>query len=396
MSIYRLFHGIFGKYLIEADRDRFEELLSSLGKKGINFWNAFSKDGKCFFEASVLSCESIVREAEYLKINIKIVKKTGLPFLFWKYRKRAGMFAGFLIFLISLFVSQLFVWRITVSGNKEVSKSEIIRELSKAGVKTGAYIPDIDPLKDANVLIMNFKKLSSAAINIKGTHINVEVLERTDMPKTEDISGYYNVVAARDGTILDYTAVDGTPEIGVGDTVFEGQLLINSFMEGRNGTFRPTHARGQVYAKTRHKFKIEINLWQTRKRYTGNVSEKSFLDILGRQTDVLKKEYSPYEYFDATVSENEKKLFGFIMLPVSETKITFMEYVPEKVKIKQSEAEKIAREKLDDAIKETGGEVLEVKSEIIFDEKNGTCVLFADAEIKLDIAREVPFFINIS
>ena len=69
----------------------------------------------------------------------------------------------------------------------------------------------------------------------------------------------------------------------------------------------------------------------------------------------------------------------------------YHEYIPQNERIDESEAEILAREELSDYLGELDLEVLSCETVFETDEKNGICRLKADAVLKQDIAREVPF-----
>lgn len=395
MSIYKIFHFIFGKYTFFVERNGFERLLNLLSREGVRFWDAVPDGEEGRLCVSVFSAERVEEIAEKNGIIPKRRAGCGIPIIFARYRHRYGLYFGLLIGLTALLVSQLFLWKVTVSGNINVTKGEITKKLSELGIGVGSYIPSISPGNDANVLILEFDKLSSVALNIRGTHLFVEVLERTPAPETVDTTGFFNVVSSHDGIVLDIVASEGTPEVRIGETVEKGQLLINSFMEGSNGTFRPTHARGTVSAAVEQSFRVEVPLLRVQKQYTGRVSTSSVITLLGRELGLFCDKTAPFEYCDATVSEEELRLLGFAELPGKKTTVTFLEYVPRQTVISRFEAELIAREKLDLLLEETEGELMELVSEVGFDEKNGVCILNANATLKIDIGVEKPFFVEL-
>ena len=394
MNLYSPIHYIFGEYVFETDPKSFSRLANQLSKKRINFWGNEFADGFVRIHISVFAAEEAVDTAKEMGVPLQLVKKRGIPFIFSRYRKRYGLFVGLVLGLFLIFWSQLFVWKIEITGNTSVTSAEIRKSLSECGISVGSFIPMLDPHRDANVLLLNCRELSSAAISINGTHLKVSVLERTPLPDIMDTSGYYNVVASRDGVILDIDAALGTPEVSEGDVVFEGELLINSFTVRANGTYFPTHAQGIIYAAVKESFVTEIPLQRTTKCYTGRSETKKIYTVLGKTLNFWTNDSSPYEYFDGVSSEYDLELFGFIQLPVSVFRITYSEYVPEVRTIDEAYAEKLARSELDDYLRGFKCEILSCESEFSKDEEKGVCKLVANAVLKENIAKEVPFEIE--
>ncbi|MBR5779706.1 MAG: sporulation protein YqfD [Clostridia bacterium] len=391
MNFYRPLHYISGEYVFTTDASSFSRFSALMVQNGFNFWGTRYEEGNVLFCVSVFSAERVYNLSSAASVPIEIVAKKGLPFVFSRYRKRYGMLLGLVVGLFLLFWSQLFAWKITVSGNVGIKTEEIERALAECGISVGCFIPKIDTVNDSNRLLMNCRGLSSAALSINGTHIYLSVLERKDIPEIYNSNGFFNVVASRDGVIIDVNAADGTPEVNEGDVVYEGELLINSFIAGKNGSFRPTHARGKVYAAVSESFDIEIPLSRVTKNITGNTQTRCIYTVLGKEMPRLSDDESDYEYFDAVVTERTVKLFGFIELPIKEKRIFYSEYIPIKRDISESDAEKYAYGELDALIAEVDLELLSCESYCITDKEKGVCKLVANAVFKQDIAKEVPF-----
>ena len=390
MNLYSPFHWFFGEYVFETEKSHFPRLATLLAEKKINVWKTVFIGETVHFSSSVFVFENVVDLAKEFGLRADVISKKGFPFLFARYRKRLGLIVGFFLGLFLMFYSQLFVWKITVEGNNELSYSEIEKALSECGIAVGSFIPDIDVRVGANRLLMDCDEISSAAISIKGTHLNISILEKTEKPEIIDRNGFYNVVATHDGIVLDVDPLDGAPQVKTGDAVYKGELLISCFIEGKNGSFHPTHARGDVYAAVNEEIVCEIPMERITKHYTGVTETKREFYILGKKLPSLSSVETSFEYFDAVSTERTIFLFGFIELPIKEFRVVYNEYIPETELITASLAELFAKEYLADYLDELDCEVLSCDSAIEFDQKNGLCLLKAEAVVKRNIAKEVP------
>ncbi len=390
MNLYNPFHLVFGEYVFETETDHFPRLATLLAEKKISIWKIVPSETVVKFSSSVFVAENIVAVAKEACLRADITAKKGMPFLFSRYRKRYGLMFGFFLFLFLLFYSQLFVWKIEVKGNDALTSFEVEKALFDCGIEVGCFIPTIDVRHEANRLLMNCEEISSAAISIKGTHLEISILEKADKPEIIDRTGFYNVVASHDGVILDIDPFDGAPEVKIGDAVFKGELLISCFIEGKNGSFHPTHARGDVFAAVNEQIVCEIPLERTTKHYTGKTERKREFKLLGKTLPSFSSVDSSFEYFDAVSTEKTIFLFGFIELPIKEFSVVYNEYIPEQEFITATLAELFAKEYLADSLDSFGCEILSCESEIEFDQKNGLCILKAEAVLKRNIAKEVP------
>lgn len=390
MNLYNPFHYFFGEYVFETDKKHFPRLASALAENKLVFWKTEFSETSVRFSASIFTSEHIFQTAKKLGVRADIISKKGLPFLFSRYRKRYGLIFGFLLSLFLMFYSQLFVWKITIEGNTEMTDAEVERALSDCGIEVGSFIPAIDIERETNRLLMDCEGISSAAISINGTYLNISFLEKTSMPEIVDQNGFYNVVATHDGIILDIDALDGSPEVKEGEAVYKGELLISCFIEGKNGSFHPTHARGDVFAAVKEQIVCEIPLERTTKHYTGKTETKREFYVLGRAIPSFSSIESGFEYFDAVSTERVIFLFGFIELPIKEICFVYNEYIPEEEFVTASLAELFAKEYLSDSLAEFDCEVLSCESTIEFDQKNNLCILKAEAVLKQNIAKEIP------
>ena len=390
MRLYNILHLLFGEYIFSVETKTFSRFATLLAVERLGIWKIKIEGDKTFFRTSTFSAEEITQLATNSGVFLEMCDKKGLPFLFSRYRKRYGMLAGLVFSLFLLLFSQLFVWKITVSGNNNVTVATIERALEDQNIAVGSFIPFIDVSGDANKLLLNCRELSSAAISIKGTHLHISVLERTKLPDIINENGFFNVVAEHDGVILDIDAADGTPEVKEGDVVYKGELLINSFIEGTNGSFRPTHARGRVLAAVEERFVSEVPFTRLSKVYTGKSETKRSYKILGWEVPFFSLECD-YEYFDAVSSEKIVELFGFIELPIKVSRVVYTEYRLEERMIDEQYAELLANAELTDYLAELDLELLSIETEVTVNKEKGICKLVANAVLKKDIAKEIPF-----
>lgn len=338
MKMYDLLHLFAGEYRILLREEEIFPFLRLLAKRKLRFWGLRKAEEGWLLCTSLSCAELLLRLAKEQGIEAEIERKRGLPFLMTRYRKRPGLLLGLLLGLGLLFVSELFVWKVSVNGNTLLSDKEVTEALERYGIGVGSYIPDIPVLRAQNEIPIRYRELSSVAINVKGTHIEVELLERTHAPEIEDNTGYCDVVASEDGIIVSVEAADGTVRVRPGDVVRKGQILIGSFMAYENNQFRMSHARGKVVARTYGSFAVSVPLEKTVRHYTGKTERKTSFCVLGKELDLFLSEESPFERFRAEVTEEPFLLFGFAETPVVKTSVLYREYTEKTVLLTEEQA----------------------------------------------------------
>ncbi|NCA68273.1 MAG: hypothetical protein EOM87_09460, partial [Clostridia bacterium] len=299
---YRFLNKITGWYLVKVPEKQGAQLLNALNSDKVLFWGAKNKDEYMYVRLSAFSCGHGLKAAEKANIDIMIEKAVGLPFIIYKYRKRHGLAVGTAIGLILMLISTLHVWKIDVTGNKEIPDKVILTALADAGIDIGTYIPTIQPSSARTSLILNLTDLSSASVNIKGNHITVEVIERKRPPQFVDYSGFYNVIASHDGYIMSMEAYSGKPVVKKGDVVVKGQLLIAGQYPSYRGISIVTHARGCVQAVIYQDFVTSVPLDFQYKYYTGNTDTKISYNVLGKDINFFLGALVPYVSYDTEVT----------------------------------------------------------------------------------------------
>lgn len=388
--MYRILRPLFGSYTVRLEGDGMLSFVHSLASKRVLFWNLCKQDAFWTLDTTLAHAEPLLALAELSEIRAEIISQNGLPFLAAKYKKRLGLLFGLLLGLALLFYAELFVWKITVNGNTLLSDEEIIEALEDYGIGVGSFIPRIPVLRAQNEFLIQYSELSSFAINIKGTHLEIEVLERTHTPEIEQTDGFCNIVATHDGIVLSVEVVDGTAVVGAGDVVSEGQLLVSAYTVATRNIYRLHHARGTIKAQVYEQFSEVVPLDSVTKHYTGREQSKTTVTAFGKAFDLFWSEQCGYALFDVEIKKEPIVLFGIIETPLVKTTAIFREYTQETVSLSRRQGELRARAAFDAYLARQTDEVLEYDVDVIFDEIQNACVLNASVILKKSIGIDRP------
>ncbi len=389
MSLYyKFYHSFFGFSKIKIWGEK-EKLLNALAKNEIDFWGTeITEDNALLLYGSVISSWKIIKEAENLGCEVEIVKRKGLPFIFEKYKKRYGIFAGILLAWGIIFFTSLFVWEVNVNAQTPEETKKILTGLEKCGLEMGVFLPDIDVRQIENEFLMNNPEYSFLAINIRGTVANVEFRHSVDNEKNPSNDGICNIVASKSGTIVMVEAYGGSPAVKVGDTVSEGDLLISAYMQGRLGVWRGVHAYGKITAAVYYDFQTEIPLSSAQVVYTGEEKTKSTIKLFALETDLFLNEDSPYEKCEIKSSKEQLSIWK-IKLPIIVEKSTYYEQVAHPIRLNPDEA-KVKSETEFNLWKEREikGKIISEKVHGVFDEEKNAYVFSATVTVLEDIGKE--------
>ncbi|MFA7100105.1 MAG: sporulation protein YqfD [Eubacteriales bacterium] len=388
---YKTLNRATGAYIVKVPLREGIGFINALNQNKVLFWGAKGRDGYMYLRFSVFSFGGGYKTALSQGVEMTVERAYGLPFIIYKYRKRHGLAAGSALGLAVILLSTLFVWKIEVTGNINLPEKEVLAALRESGVELGTYIPSIRVPTVRTNLILNLRDLSSASVNIKGTHITVDVIERKRPPEIADYSGFFHVVAARSGVVDSVEAYEGFPRVTRGDSVIKGQILIT----GEYKSFREvpiyTHARGSVFAIVKEGFIISVPLNRACKFYTGKEDKKVSYSILGRDFNMFFGALVPFSTFDAEVFQTSLKA-GFLSLPIVKTTLITREYVVKTYEITTEIAEKSALDAFNAFCENSGeGPVLKKDYEMFYDKAGGCVTLAGYAERLVNIAVETPF-----
>jgi similar to stage IV sporulation protein len=255
-----------------------------------------------------------------------------------RYRLRAGMFLGIIIFAVSVSLSSFFVWDINVSGNVSITSEEICERLCAYGFREGAFIPSLDTGDICSRILLEAGNISFMKINMRGTVASVEIRERKDSEQEETLSSPSNLVASRDAQIERLEVLGGVPKVNYLQTVKKGELLVSGIIDSNALGYRLVRSRGKVLARTTFIYEAEIPLETLEKVYTGNETVKKSIKFFGKSINLSKNTGVSYTKYDTIINKEKIYLFGKIELPIFVETVRFAEYTEEARTLTEKEA----------------------------------------------------------
>lgn len=352
---------LLGYLRITVEGYYIERFINICKSKKITIWNLKrNKDICLYFNVRISEFKKLRNIAKKTKCKINIKNKKGLPFLLNKYKKRKI----FLIFLILvcffIWLSSNFVWNVDIIEEKGNNLENIKQDLENQGLKIGNLKSKIDSKEIINKIRLERKDIAWMGIELRGTNAIVKIVKLEEKPEIIDESEYCSIVSNKAGVITKINAQSGTANVKVGDTIKEGDTLINGWMEGKFTGIRYVHAKGQIEAKIWHTKNKKILYNSVEKEETGNLENKYEIKFNNFKINLYKK-LSKFEIYDTIESENKIKIFSDFYLPISIVKKTNRELKEEYKNYTLEEAENKGIE----ALKEELDKEIEDKNSII-------------------------------
>ncbi|MGL6174276.1 MAG: sporulation protein YqfD [Cellulosilyticaceae bacterium] len=335
-----LWNYLKGYVIVEVSGYAIEKFMNLALKTGISFWNVENKEGKLYLCTTIKGFKALKPYAQKSRCRLKIVKKIGLPFISFRYRKRSLLAGGGFVFVILLYILTSFVWLIEVEGNSRISETDIINTLTQEGYGVGRLKNNLD-LRDAEQkLIQTYPDITWTGVKFEGTKLLIQVAETVPKPKMHDETMPCHLVAKRDALIT-YIATDkGMPQVKKGDTVRKGETLVSGeiTLQDEAMTKQYTHAKAQVKGRTFYALQAQVPLYKTNKNYTQNISKKYSIRLFNKKIPLYHQKKA-LEQFDTLLTVNQFKITELFPLPFYFEKEERVEYIPEVVSISEEEAQ---------------------------------------------------------
>lgn len=367
-----------------------ERLINLCATNGLAFWGIEWIDETTFrFTVAFWHWKKLRTLAGRAMCELSVLRTTGLPAMAMRMRRRYGFLVGAALCVLTLCVLSRFVLVVEVTGNETVPTAVVLAELSRLGVRPGAYIPSLDEKAIANEALIVLDELSFLAINISGCRAEVVVREAEAPPELLDQETPADITSVATGIVLDVQATAGQALVEPGDTVVEGDVLITGFIDLPEGAYSETdagtyvvHATGTVTARTWRTLRSVLPLTASVKQYTGEERTLWSVELFGRRLNFYQNSGISYDRYDKIIQTTNLTLPGGWTLPFSVTRETARAYTTQDCALDQDAAiallEDGLRRELDDILAETDGECVRLDYTAAVDGDSLTVTLLAE------------------
>ena len=261
----KLLKWLQGYVIFEATGGFVERFLNLCKINSINLWSV-KNDGvkvEAFTTSGEISKLSI--PAQRSGMDVKIVKKCGLPFFLKAHKWRCGAFLGVLLMSLVLWLLSCFIWNVEIVSTTGVKIEGFTEKVEEMGVEIGARKSKIDILQFQEELLNSFSELSWVSLNIFGTKAQIEyTCGKPQLPVT-DTKSPTNVVAGKSGEVIRVEGYLGENKVKHGQNVTKGSLLISGVVKNADMSETLVHAKGKVFARTQNEISKELSFLQNPK-----------------------------------------------------------------------------------------------------------------------------------
>lgn len=339
------------------------------------------------FVKDIIKIRELRRKTRY---KIQFTKKSGFPFTWKKVIKRkAFMYSMFLSILFVLLLSNM-VWKVEIEGVRPEIEKQIRTSLKSLGVYPGVLKFTVDSPGTLQSLVLDDNpELLWLGVKEKGTTYMLEGVEKTTVSEKE-VQSPSNIVANKNGVIVDMYVSKGKPLVKINDYVTKGEILVAGDLTNSDEKDNEIliAAQAEIYANTWYESEITVPFNVNYQALTGEVNNKYYL---GGKEKYMSIWGFFQEEFENTQVEVERKPIYFFQweLPIYFTKkdVYQIKEVKEKRTVEQAREAGIKQAKIE--LQEILGPTAKIINEKILHEaaENGKVKLELYFTVKENIAK---------
>lgn len=298
-----------------------ERFLNLCKHKEIEMWGLEANSNTYEMFMTVKGFRKLKPILRKTKTRITILERYGVPFFFFKYRKRKLFFGGIFLCIAIIFTLSRYIWNIDVKGNQTITDEIVIEYLEKTGVFHGMKRSDVNCEKIDTGIRKNFNQIIWVSASLEGCNIFIQVKENTDtfqVSQTEENPA--DLIATTEGTILEIVTRSGVPCVKEGDTVKTGDLLVSGTVEVINDAgevIREEYkaADADIYAEVIIPYEDVCETIYQEKVYTNKRHKFVYMNLFGYHIGFGIKNNKTKNY-EITSEEKQLKLNQNFKLPI--------------------------------------------------------------------------------
>lgn len=379
----KAYRFIRGYLWVEATGNHLEKLLNLALVNRIYLWDVRREGEHISFYVSNRGFRMMEEYAQKTDSKLRILSREGVGVLWKSTKKRKVFFISAVLCIVVILVSSSFIWTVEVEGDF-LERERIVNQLASYGLGVGRLRKTVDYTRISNQLIQDFDEILWANVELHGTRLLVTLIPRTPAPPVIPKELPTNIVAKKDGVILEITAENGDAMVRSGDTVVKDQILISGLIPSPTVGSRYLHSIGQIRALTWEERSLEQKLYRYDKVPTGNRSVHRELELPFVKIPLDFRQTIDFYNYDSIIKEK-----SFLFLTYRE--ISREEYTLQKNPLTPEQALEEASKVLSDRLQKDG--IVNIISQKVsfsqVDEETLLVTLLAECEEELGVPREI-------
>jgi len=377
--LIRLLNWLCGVLTVRISGVAPERFINLCCNRKLYIWNLHNIDRMYQFNIRAKKFKQLKPIAKKTGIVPEIVKKSGFPFIWHKYRKRYGFFAGIIICALLVYILSLFIWDINILGGSKYTPETLLEFLRDNDVYAGIRKKLINCQEIEESIRLAYKDIGWVSAEIKGTRLIIKITE-TNMPapvkKAERPS---HIIASKNAIVKSIITRSGTPLVKKGDVVKRGDILVSGIVAIKSDfdeiiRFQPLVADADIVCSSFYDYEDVFSLEYIDAIYTGRVKKGYYVALTDKKLFLYNPSNS-YDKYDIIVSEKVLHITDSFYLPIRYGTIASREYYEVKKRYSEDEAIALAQGKLQRYLdKLAANNVLITENNVTITIENGYCI----------------------
>ena len=281
-------------------------------------------------------------------VHIQIMQKRGLPFFFFRNKKRKAFFTGMILGCALIFFMTGRIWNIHIEGNVRNSTGEILDFLEEQGVVHGMAKKKVNCSEIAASVRRKYNEITWVSARIEGTRLLLEIQEGISRKETVSETTPCDLTADKDGVITEMIVRAGVPVKKPGDTCKKGEILVSGEIHIMNDSQEVVrneyvHADADVFVSRQISYYQEFPLKHQVEKTSGKIENGLYFRVgswyLGLYRNAKPNQKRVSEETPIRITEN-------FVLPVWIGKVKITDYKTEEQIYTQEEAKQEAAQRL--------------------------------------------------
>ncbi len=345
-----------------------ERFMNLCSNKGILLWDIV-REGEVYYMCIDLkgfrALRPIVRKTG---TRVAILERYGLPFFLPRLLKRKVFVAGLLLAVVFWLWSSLYVWRIELNGNYQITRDVFDGFLQEQQITIGMRKSSLDIEELEKQIRRQFPQVTWTSAKLTGTKLQIDIKEnemQETQRKSEETEEGTDLVAEYGGTITAMIVRSGVPKVSIGDTVEAGTVLVEGKVPIYNEDatvreYRYVAADADILLEHVRSFSDSLPFDHIKKEYTGRQKRRYYLRVGNRELRMPQDR--PYLVYDSVIRESRPLLFEKLSIPIYMGMQTHREYQNVEYEYTLEEAQNELNKKLMaflESLEEKGVQIIE-------------------------------------
>ena len=189
--------------------------------------------------------------AHKTKTRLHIMKKAGLPFLLFRYRRRKAFFLGILLSALMLWQLSVHIWDIRFTGNYSYTDDMLMELLNENEIVHGMKKNQVSCAQIEQLIRDSYTDITWVSAQVSGTRLLIQIKENSGiLTVPEEDQTPCDLVASKNGIITEIVTRRGVPQVKIGDVVQEGQVLVSGTVKVTTASSMPVWRSSVFWARS--------------------------------------------------------------------------------------------------------------------------------------------------